>query len=76
MHKIISQIPTARRLALTGTPMQNNLFELFALIELIVPGGTGTAGRRVPAIMADLMYSRNQEEAAKAKAACNSLIAG
>jgi SNF2 family DNA or RNA helicase len=39
----ISAVPAARRLLLTGTPVQNNLGELWALFNFVTPGLLGDA---------------------------------
>jgi SNF2 family DNA or RNA helicase len=39
------RLRTARRVALTGTPMENHLEELWCLLDLVVPGILGTRGR-------------------------------
>ena len=39
--KLIRQIPAKHRLALTGTPMENNLEELWCLFDWLIPGLLG-----------------------------------
>lgn len=39
--KLIRQIPAQQRLALTGTPMENNLEELWCLFDWLIPGLLG-----------------------------------
>jgi DNA excision repair protein ERCC-6 len=36
------QVPTPHRLALTGSPMQNNLKELWSLFDFVYPSKLGT----------------------------------
>lgn len=40
--KTLSKIKTSRRIALTGTPLQNNLMEYFALLNWVRPDANGT----------------------------------
>jgi SNF2 family DNA or RNA helicase len=40
----IRAIPAPRRVALTGTPIENHLSELWSIMELLNPGLLGTAG--------------------------------
>lgn len=40
----IRSIPALRRIALTGTPIENHLSELWSIMELLNPGLLGTAG--------------------------------
>ena len=47
--KALRQIPSTVRVALTGTPMENNLTELWAILDWVIPGllGSRQAFRRV-----------------------------
>ena len=52
-HEAIRDLPADNRLALSGTPIENHLGELWALFDLVNPGMLGTAeafrtGFRVP----------------------------
>jgi SNF2 family DNA or RNA helicase len=38
---IVRQITASFKIALTGTPLENNLIELFSLIDLVLPGALG-----------------------------------
>lgn len=42
-HKAVREVNATHRLALTGTPLENNLDELYALYELLTPGLLGSA---------------------------------
>jgi superfamily II DNA or RNA helicase len=42
-HKAVRSVEATHRLALTGTPLENNLDELYALYEVLVPGLLGSA---------------------------------
>lgn len=42
LHNVIKTIPTKRRIILTGTPMQNNLWEFYHEISIIKPNFLGT----------------------------------
>ena len=41
-HKLVSELPKRNLLLLTATPIQNNLEEMYNLIELLHPGCLGT----------------------------------
>ena len=43
-YKALVPLPSFRRLGLTGTPMQNNLMELFYVLDQVSPGCAGEAG--------------------------------
>jgi len=47
MTLTVKQIPTPHRLILSGSPLQNNLRELWSLFDFIYPGKLGT----LPAFM-------------------------
>jgi len=42
--RAVRQIPAARRIALTGTPVENHLGELWSIMEVLNPGLLGSAG--------------------------------
>src|SRR5262249_24256521 len=42
-HRAARAVPARRRLCLTGTPLENDLGELWALFDLLVPGLLGDA---------------------------------
>ncbi len=46
--KRVREIRARHRLALTGTPMENNLEELWSLYDWLIPGLSGTAGLSRP----------------------------
>ena len=41
-HPCLAQFRTPHRLILTGSPMQNNLKELWSLFDFVFPGKLGT----------------------------------
>lgn len=41
-HKLVRELPKRHLLLLTATPLQNNLAELYNLIDLLQPGSLGT----------------------------------
>lgn len=45
MAQSARRLKSLRRIALTGTPMENHLEELWCLMDLVVPGILGTRGR-------------------------------
>ncbi|MEX1361849.1 MAG: DEAD/DEAH box helicase [Nannocystaceae bacterium] len=45
IHQAVKAVDADTRLAITGTPLENNLEELWALFDLIMPGLLGTAQR-------------------------------
>lgn len=42
IYQVIKNLPTSRKLFLTGSPVQNNLVEYYNLIELLAPGILGS----------------------------------
>ena len=42
LYKVLNQVDSHHRLLLTGTPLQNNLKELWSLFDFIYPGKLGT----------------------------------
>jgi len=63
ISKALSSIKTPRRIALTGTPLQNNLIEYYRMAEWIRPGCLGTEAefekKYVSKIMTSLTVSSN-----------------
>ena len=53
------------RLALTGTPVENNVGDLWALLEFLNPGLLGTQAEFRRAFFAPIQISRDQEAAAR-----------
>ena len=37
-YQVIRRLPTARRLALTGTPIENSLMDLWSMLSIVAPG--------------------------------------
>ncbi len=44
-HRAVKRVPSRHRLCLTGTPVENNLEELWALFDFLTPGLLGDAER-------------------------------
>ncbi len=52
-YKLVKSIEKERCLMLTATPLQNNLLELWALLDLLHPGFLGTKAKFVEQFLAD-----------------------
>ena len=65
--KALRRIPSAVRVALTGTPMENNLTELWAILDWVIPGllGSRQAFRRVWASPIEAGRARDQDPAVR-----------
>ncbi len=65
-HRAASQIDAAIKLGLTGTPIENAILELKALMDVVVPGYLGSdqafIQRFVPDATADPTVSQNREQ--------------
>lgn len=49
--RALGRIPCRRRVLLTGTPLQNDLQELYALMDFVAPGLLGSrAGRTLDSL--------------------------
>ena len=64
MHAAVKRLDAAYPLCLSGTPIENNLDELWALIDVVAPGRLGTAAGfrqnyRIPIEQAVRMLTRD-----------------
>ncbi len=44
-HKAVKRIPASSRFALTGTPVENRLSEMWSIYDFLIPGHLGTAAQ-------------------------------
>jgi DNA repair and recombination RAD54-like protein len=74
----VSQLRTPRKLLLTGTPVQNNLDEFFALISLVRPGMLGTSAEFKKAFARHILRGRDtdcsEEELARSRESSRKLM--
>ena len=65
-HRAASQIQAAIKLGLTGTPIENSILELKALMDVVVPGYLGSdqafAQRFAPDATAEKVASQNRDQ--------------
>ena len=76
MFQAAQSIPTGRRLGLTGTPMQNRLLEMWAVVDTVIPGAAGDVEdfeKEYEAIERGQLYGRTPMEEANAKMANDNL---
>lgn len=55
---LLSQLPCKRRIILTGTPIQNDLQEFFALVDFVNPGFLGTNAEFTSHYVGPILASR------------------
>jgi SNF2 family DNA or RNA helicase len=71
MHKAAASVQARQRICLTGTPLENNLGELWALFDLLVPGllGEQEVFRRHYALPIEREGSRDRLQSLRAQVA-------
>lgn len=63
-YQCVRKLPAASKFALSGTPMENNLMELWALISIVAPGLFADPDRFTEDYRTPIERSRDQERAA------------
>ena len=58
---MLAQLPTDRRIVLTGTPLQNDLKEFFAIVNVVNPNMFGTQSQFVRDFEEPIVKSKQPE---------------
>ena len=69
LSKAVKQLSCKHRLVLTGTPIQNNVLELWSLFDFLMPGFLGTEREFQAAYGRPILQSRDAKSSAKDKEA-------
>lgn len=62
IYAVIAQLPTNKRIFMTGTPMQNNLREYYTMIELLQPGLLGASVAEFNRVFGNVIDSGMQKD--------------
>ncbi|XP_072029618.1 TATA-binding protein-associated factor 172-like [Amphiura filiformis] len=65
LAKAIKQLPAANRLILSGTPIQNNVLELWSLFDFLMPGFLGTEKQFSAKYAKPIIQSRDAKSSSK-----------
>ena len=69
LSKAVKQLSCSHRLVLTGTPIQNNVLELWSLFDFLMPGFLGSEREFQAAYGRPILQSRDAKSSAKDKEA-------
>jgi len=69
LSKAVKQLNCNHRLVLTGTPIQNNVLELWSLFDFLMPGFLGSEREFQAAYGRPILQSRDAKSSAKDKEA-------
>ncbi|CAG2164916.1 unnamed protein product [Oppiella nova] len=65
LSKAIKSLPANHRLILTGTPIQNNVLELWSLFDFLMPGFLGTERQFMARYSRPILQSRDAKSSSK-----------
>lgn len=65
LSKAIKSLPANHRLILTGTPIQNNVLELWSLFDFLMPGFLGTEKQFMARYSRPILQSRDAKSSSK-----------
>ena len=65
LAKVIRQLKANHRLILSGTPIQNNVLELWSLFDFLMPGFLGTEKQFVAKYGKPILQSRDAKSSSK-----------
>jgi len=65
LSKAVKQLSCNHRLVLTGTPIQNNVLELWSLFDFLMPGFLGSEREFQAAYGRPILQSRDAKSSAK-----------
>jgi len=69
LSKAVKQLSCCHRLVLTGTPIQNNVLELWSLFDFLMPGFLGSEREFQAAYGRSILQSRDAKSSIKDKEA-------
>ena len=65
LAKVIRQLKANHRLILSGTPIQNNVLELWSLFDFLMPGFLGTEKQFIAKFGKPILQSRDAKSSSK-----------